>query len=198
MYIEFLGIPRERAGLSELEIEADTLGQALGRLRTRLPRLSELMTGEGLHPSVVANLNFAGGGGQWFWSTRTVLTGNPSKWQNPGGGFQTGFATWGTRTTCLAGQTDPDFAFRLDGNVGQFSPVRFVQPQQLLDALQQALALRDLTDPAQGPHAMQLLSEAAIGALRDAWGWGIAGGAIDIQKVNIAGAMVGRRFDQRR
>lgn len=33
--------------------------------------------------------------------------------------------------------------------------------------------------------------------LRDAWGWGIAGGAIDIQKVNIAGAMVGRRFDQR-
>ena len=34
--------------------------------------------------------------------------------------------------------------------------------------------------------------------LCDAWGWGIAGGAIDIQKVNIAGAMVGRRFDQRR
>lgn len=34
--------------------------------------------------------------------------------------------------------------------------------------------------------------------LRDAWGWGIAGGAIDIQKVNIASAMVGRRFDQRR
>lgn len=34
--------------------------------------------------------------------------------------------------------------------------------------------------------------------LRDAWGWGIAGGAIDIQKTNIAGALVGRRFDQRR
>jgi len=34
--------------------------------------------------------------------------------------------------------------------------------------------------------------------LRDAWGWGIAGGAIDIQKTNIAGAMIGRRFDQRR
>ena len=33
--------------------------------------------------------------------------------------------------------------------------------------------------------------------LRDAWGWGIAGGAIDIQKVNIAAAMVGRRFSQR-
>ncbi len=34
--------------------------------------------------------------------------------------------------------------------------------------------------------------------LRDAWGWGIAGGAVDIQKVNITAAMVGRRFDQRR
>ncbi len=34
--------------------------------------------------------------------------------------------------------------------------------------------------------------------LRDSWGWGIAGGAIDIQKTNIASAMVGRRFDQRR
>jgi butyryl-CoA dehydrogenase len=34
--------------------------------------------------------------------------------------------------------------------------------------------------------------------LRDAWGWGIAGGAIDIQKVNIAAALVGKRFDQRR
>lgn len=34
--------------------------------------------------------------------------------------------------------------------------------------------------------------------LRDSWGWGIAGGAIDIQKVNIASAMLDRRFDQRR
>ena len=34
--------------------------------------------------------------------------------------------------------------------------------------------------------------------LRDAWGWGIAGGAIDIQKTNIASALVGKRFDQRR
>jgi alkylation response protein AidB-like acyl-CoA dehydrogenase len=34
--------------------------------------------------------------------------------------------------------------------------------------------------------------------LRDSWGWGIAGGSVDIQKVNIAAAMVGRRFNQRR
>lgn len=32
---------------------------------------------------------------------------------------------------------------------------------------------------------------------RDTRGWGIAGGAIDIQKVNIAAAIVGRRFEQR-
>ncbi|MBM5812146.1 MAG: acyl-CoA dehydrogenase [Gammaproteobacteria bacterium] len=34
--------------------------------------------------------------------------------------------------------------------------------------------------------------------LRDAWGWSIGGGTIDLQKVNIAASIVGRRFDQRR
>ena len=33
--------------------------------------------------------------------------------------------------------------------------------------------------------------------LRDGWAWGIAGGAIDIQKTNIAAALVGKRFSQR-
>ncbi|MGI9494089.1 MAG: acyl-CoA dehydrogenase family protein [Geminicoccaceae bacterium] len=33
--------------------------------------------------------------------------------------------------------------------------------------------------------------------MRDGWGWGIAGGSIDIQKINIASALVGRRFSQR-
>lgn len=33
--------------------------------------------------------------------------------------------------------------------------------------------------------------------LRDGWGWGIAGGTIDIQMINIASALVGRRFNQR-
>ncbi|MDP7639800.1 MAG: acyl-CoA dehydrogenase family protein, partial [Candidatus Hydrogenedentes bacterium] len=33
--------------------------------------------------------------------------------------------------------------------------------------------------------------------MRDSWGWGIAGGTIDIQKVNIASALVGKRFNQR-
>lgn len=33
--------------------------------------------------------------------------------------------------------------------------------------------------------------------VRDSWGWGIAGGTIDIQKINIASALIGERFNQR-
>lgn len=54
-------------------------------------------------------------------------------------------------------------------------------------------------------HAVQLLGGYGYSKefpferrLRDSWGWGIAGGTIDIQKVNIASALIGRRFDQRK
>ena len=57
MHVEFLGIPRARAGISELEIEAESLGQLLGTLAIRFPALRELITGNSLHPSVAANLN---------------------------------------------------------------------------------------------------------------------------------------------
>jgi molybdopterin converting factor small subunit len=40
-----------------MEVEAHTLGQVLGVLSTRCPGLSELITAEGLHPSIAANLN---------------------------------------------------------------------------------------------------------------------------------------------
>lgn len=33
--------------------------------------------------------------------------------------------------------------------------------------------------------------------VRDSFGWGIAGGTIDIQKINIAGAVMGKRYNQR-
>ena len=39
MHVEFLGVPRERAGVSELEVQADTLGQLLGTLAARIPSL---------------------------------------------------------------------------------------------------------------------------------------------------------------
>ena len=70
MHVEFLGIPRERAGISELEIQADSLGQLLGTLATRFPALGELIADDRLHPSVAANLN----GDQFVNDPRTPLT----------------------------------------------------------------------------------------------------------------------------
>jgi molybdopterin converting factor small subunit len=43
--------------MSEIEVEAATLGQVFGTLSERCPGLSELITADGLHPSIVANLN---------------------------------------------------------------------------------------------------------------------------------------------
>ena len=57
MRVELLGVPRERAGVAELDLQAYTLGQLLTALVLRFPSLGELITAEGLQPSVVANLN---------------------------------------------------------------------------------------------------------------------------------------------
>jgi molybdopterin converting factor small subunit len=57
MRVEFLGVPRERAGVAELEVQADTLGQLLAALLIRAPSLGDLITPDHLCPSVVANLN---------------------------------------------------------------------------------------------------------------------------------------------
>ena len=57
MQVEFFGVPRERAGVSELEVHAETLGQLLGMLAERMPSLSEIIRDDRLHPAFVANLN---------------------------------------------------------------------------------------------------------------------------------------------
>jgi molybdopterin converting factor small subunit len=57
MHVEFFGVPRERAGFSELEVQADTLGQLLGKLAAQIPSLGKLIGANQLHPSFVANLN---------------------------------------------------------------------------------------------------------------------------------------------
>jgi molybdopterin converting factor small subunit len=61
MHVEFFGVPRERAGLAELEMNADTLGQLWATLAARIPSFGKLisMDGQGshLHPAFVANLN---------------------------------------------------------------------------------------------------------------------------------------------
>ena len=70
MHVEFLGIPRERAGVAEVELDAETLGQALTSLVARFPALRELVTESGLHASIAANLN----GDAFIRDPRTVLT----------------------------------------------------------------------------------------------------------------------------
>ena len=57
MHVELLGVPRERAGVAEIELQADTLGQLVAALAVRFPSLGELITTDRLPPSVVANLN---------------------------------------------------------------------------------------------------------------------------------------------
>lgn len=70
MYVEFLGIPRERVGLTTLHVQARTLGQLLDTLAARFPAFTELVTPEGLHPSIAANLN----GDEFVYDPDTVLT----------------------------------------------------------------------------------------------------------------------------
>jgi molybdopterin converting factor small subunit len=57
MHVEFLGVSRERAGVAEIDVQAETLGHLLGTLATRMPGLAELIQVNRLHPSFAANLN---------------------------------------------------------------------------------------------------------------------------------------------
>jgi molybdopterin converting factor small subunit len=57
MRVEFLGVPRQRAGVSEVELHADTLGQLLATLALRFPSLGDLIAGDHLGSSFVANIN---------------------------------------------------------------------------------------------------------------------------------------------
>ena len=57
MRVEFFGVPRQRAGISELEVEAETLGQVLEALLRRIPSFREFIQVDRLHPSLAANLN---------------------------------------------------------------------------------------------------------------------------------------------
>lgn len=57
MRVEFLGLPRERAGVADVELPAETLGQLLRVLAARFPSFGELVSADQLRPSLVANLN---------------------------------------------------------------------------------------------------------------------------------------------
>ncbi len=57
MRVEFLGLPRERVGISELELDADTLGQLLTAIERRFPTFGDVADGGRLRPTFAANLN---------------------------------------------------------------------------------------------------------------------------------------------
>jgi len=57
MRVELLGVPRERAGVAEVELQADTLGQLLDTLVARFPPLGDLISADHVRPAIVANLN---------------------------------------------------------------------------------------------------------------------------------------------
>ena len=57
MHVEFFGIPRERVGRADVVVDGDTLGGVLQSLGERYPAFGELVTADGLHPAIAANLN---------------------------------------------------------------------------------------------------------------------------------------------
>jgi molybdopterin converting factor small subunit len=57
MHVEFFGVPRQRAGIASLDVEAGTLGQLWTTLSAQIPALGNLICVDRLTPSVVANLN---------------------------------------------------------------------------------------------------------------------------------------------
>jgi hypothetical protein len=64
--------------------------------------------------SVRVNMDFSVGG-QWAWETRSVQSGKPASWRNPGDGFGTGCKRWGVMTTCIPSGEGPDLMFSLGG-----------------------------------------------------------------------------------
>jgi molybdopterin converting factor small subunit len=74
MRVELFGVPRERAGFAEIEVQADTLGQLLAALAARFPALGECIDADRLQPSFVANLN----GNRFVSDPRTPLRQNDS------------------------------------------------------------------------------------------------------------------------
>lgn len=56
--VEFYGIPRQRAGVASVQVEADSLGEVFARLADQLPNLAESLVHEGrLRTGYLANVN---------------------------------------------------------------------------------------------------------------------------------------------
>ncbi len=58
VHIEFFGIPRTRAGIAQLDVEAGSLGDALEAIGVQLPGWAEAcLSGNQLQRGLIANLN---------------------------------------------------------------------------------------------------------------------------------------------
>lgn len=57
MQVEFYGIPRQRTGLSQLQLPATTLGELMIELIARFPELADPQRPGYLHPAYTFNLN---------------------------------------------------------------------------------------------------------------------------------------------
>jgi molybdopterin converting factor small subunit len=57
MRVEFFGISRERAGITEFDLQAETLGQLLNVLVVRFPSFNEVVQSGRLRSPFLANLN---------------------------------------------------------------------------------------------------------------------------------------------
>jgi hypothetical protein len=68
-----------------------------GSLSVKIPTTK---TKKGGWVSVVAEMDFSSGG-EWGWDITSNQQHNPDAWENPGGGFGTGCASWNTVWTCL-------------------------------------------------------------------------------------------------
>jgi molybdopterin converting factor small subunit len=69
MHVEFLAVPRRLAGVSQVEVQAETLGQLLATLAAQFPSLGNFITVDRLHPAFIASLN----GDQFVNDPRTAL-----------------------------------------------------------------------------------------------------------------------------
>lgn len=95
--------------------QAYTVGSATNFTIT-LASPAALSGGASYWVSVQARMDFSSGrSGQWGWTDRTVTSGNPAAWRNPGGGFTPNCLNWGVKTTCQGGSSDN--VYRLVGNV---------------------------------------------------------------------------------
>lgn len=67
--------------------------------------------------SVNANMAYGANTEQWFWTARTVQTGQPYYWQDPLNLFATGCTSWmpGASVCGVGGGVDPDILFQISG-----------------------------------------------------------------------------------